>query len=142
MFESATCRDCGEAKPLSEFYSCMRPSGPSHKSYCKPCWKVRNAKHRGPGGKQHEWTRKSALKRRARMRDMIRAAKSMPCTDCGIAYPHYVMDFDHVDPKTKRAAISRLPHASKETIDAEIAKCDLVCSNCHREREHLRRGER
>jgi len=23
-------------------------------------------------------------------------------------------------------------------IDAEIAKCDIVCSNCHRERTHKR----
>ena len=42
------------------------------------------------------------------------------------------MDFDHVRGKT--AGISRLLQAnvSMTRLLAEIAKCDLVCSNCHR----------
>ena len=31
---------------------------------------------------------------------------STPCYDCGVKYPHYVMDFDHRDSSKKRFAIS------------------------------------
>jgi hypothetical protein len=30
---------------------------------------------------------------------------------------------------------------SKETLDRELAKCDLVCANCHRERTYQRRQQ-
>lgn len=46
------------------------------------------------------------------------------------------MDFDHVR-GTKKFAISTYAHAvSSETLTKEIAKCDLVCANCHRERTY------
>lgn len=60
------------------------------------------------------------------------AAKDAPCMDCGVRYPPYVMDFDHRDPTEKKMAVSRA-----KTLQAaadEIQKCDLVCSNCHRQR--------
>lgn len=61
-----------------------------------------------------------------------------PCADCGLYYPWYVMDFDHVGKKT--AEISDLRHrATKERILREIAQCQLVCSNCHRIRTHKRK---
>lgn len=68
-----------------------------------------------------------------RNRDYVRAIKeASPCKDCGKKYPHYVMDFDHLVDKT--ANISRLVinFNSIESIQKEIDKCELVCSNCHR----------
>lgn len=62
--------------------------------------------------------------------------KSVPCTDCGISYPPYVMDFDHRDPITKRNQVSNLLGCSRHVIQTEIDKCDVVCANCHRERTH------
>ena len=42
------------------------------------------------------------------------------------------MDFDHLG--SKKQTIARLANseASIKTIKQEIAKCELVCSNCHR----------
>jgi hypothetical protein len=70
-------------------------------------------------------------------RDYLRRAKSVPCMDCGILYPFYVMDFDHRDPSDKSSNVSKLVKTGtlQELID-EIAKCDVVCSNCHRERTY------
>lgn len=65
---------------------------------------------------------------------IIVAAKSNPCMDCGRSYPPYVMDFDHRDPGTKRGTITAMARYGVKTLLAEIAKCDLVCANCHRER--------
>jgi hypothetical protein len=46
-----------------------------------------------------------------------------------------MMDFDHRDPSTKGFTVSRMVgRATIEAILAEIAKCDIVCANCHRER--------
>lgn len=75
---------------------------------------------------------------RMRNRATIRAAKSEPCADCGISYPYYVMQFDHIaDNKAFNIGIVG-PRASRERLLAEIAKCDVVCANCHSERSHKR----
>jgi hypothetical protein len=65
----------------------------------------------------------------------IIAAKAAPCVDCGVQYPYYVMDFDHVRGE-KRFALSQHQARGLKLIDEEIAKCDLVCANCHRIRTH------
>ncbi len=72
----------------------------------------------------------------ARGRALIDELKSVPCADCGVEYPPYVMDFDHRDPNTKLFRVSSRTHHSTEKLCAEIAKCDVVCSNCHRIRTH------
>lgn len=74
---------------------------------------------------------------RAVMRAWLEQEKSKPCKDCGKSYPYYVMDFDHVRGE-KRKNLGAVYIWKRETLEAEIAKCDLVCSNCHRIRTHLR----
>lgn len=73
------------------------------------------------------------------VRDKIRAAKDKPCLDCGIKYPYFVMDFDHrpEEEKSFDVANSQMKKGWSK-IEAEIAKCDVVCSNCHRLRTHSR----
>jgi ribosomal protein S27E len=63
----------------------------------------------------------------AHVYDFLRSA----CVDCGERDP-LVLEFDHVD--LKRAAVTRLAWygCSLATIDAEIAKCQIRCANCHR----------
>jgi hypothetical protein len=82
--------------------------------------------------------RDKVLERRQRLRDFVATAKDGLCMDCGVKYPPYVMDFDHVRGE-KRADVSKLTRGySVDSIAAEIAKCDLVCSNCHRIRTYKR----
>ena len=64
---------------------------------------------------------------------------STPCMDCKILYPYYVMDFDHVRGRKHKNVMELVPTLSKKKIDEEIAKCEVVCSNCHRIRTHLRK---
>src|SRR5258708_4524801 len=77
-------------------------------------------------------------KRRQQMRDYVHDIKTLtPCTDCGISYPAYVMDFDHLGDKEE--TISRIVlRLSFKRLTAEIAKCEIVCSNCHRMRTFSR----
>lgn len=83
-----------------------------------------------------ELVRVNNLRYRKRMAEFVRAEKDKPCMDCGAKYPHYVMDFDHVR-GVKVDNISAMLVSPKKMAE-EIAKCDLVCANCHRARTWLR----
>jgi hypothetical protein len=75
-------------------------------------------------------------KREAAIRQAVRELKSnTPCADCKRKYPHYVMDFDHIRGK-KAHNISTLMRKPTQQVWREIAKCELVCSNCHRVRTY------
>lgn len=86
--------------------------------------------------------RASNVNRQKRYREIIREAKSKPCTDCKIPYPYYVMQFDHVGvEKNFTIGVKATKWAvSEETLLAEIALCEVVCANCHAERTHHRRA--
>jgi hypothetical protein len=51
------------------------------------------------------------------------------------------MDYDHREGTVKLGSIAGI-HSGKlwsfDKIDEEVAKCDLVCANCHRQRTHER----
>lgn len=75
--------------------------------------------------------------RRSNYRKHIQEVKSSnPCADCGVSYPPHVMDFDHLPGEDKKFNISsQLGNMSNfEVLKAEIAKCEVVCANCHRQR--------
>lgn len=65
-----------------------------------------------------------------------------PCMDCKESYPYYVMDFDHVRGRKHKNVMELIPTLSKKKIDEEIAKCEIVCSNCHRVRTHSRKSRK
>lgn len=62
--------------------------------------------------------------------------------DCGSSHPPWVMEFDHREGEKKVDNIATMVHEVRnmEAILKEISKCDIVCSNCHRNRTHLRRS--
>jgi len=49
------------------------------------------------------------------------------------------MDFDHVRGVKHANVMELVSTLSKKRIDQEIAKCEIVCSNCHRIRTHMRK---
>lgn len=70
----------------------------------------------------------------------VREAKQRPCMDCGIEYPYYVMQFDHVRSKKEvKMSFAHVERTGLERLAREIEKCDVVCANCHAERSHQRR---
>lgn len=56
-----------------------------------------------------------------------------PCLDCGGKFKACQMDFDHVT-LDKVSNIACLVGGSTKELLSEIAKCHLVCANCHRVR--------
>lgn len=74
---------------------------------------------------------------RKKLRDYVREKKKSPCVDCGVSYPYYVMQFDHL--KDKEYHISTLVNINNmKKLEAELAKCEVVCANCHAERTYRR----
>lgn len=67
--------------------------------------------------------------------------KALPCSDCGHTFPTCCMDFDHRIGERKEYNLGSMfaHHYSRELIEKELAKCDLVCSNCHRIRTRDRK---
>ena len=57
------------------------------------------------------------------------------CVDCGYNAHPRALDFDHVD-GTKAAGVNRMvrDRRARSAVLAEIAKCEVVCANCHRVR--------
>jgi hypothetical protein len=79
-------------------------------------------------------TKKSSGSKCARpQRSNLRDLRRRPCADCGQSFPPWVMDFDHRDPRTKSFALAagKALLKSREVLLVEIAKCDIVCANCH-----------
>jgi transposase-like protein len=130
------CPQCRAELPLSDFGA--RSNGkPQH--WCRGCHR---AYQRQYYAKHKQYYEKLQNDRVARNKRGIHAAKEVPCADCGRRYPHYVMDFDHRPGEKKRFNLANAAGSSRmswEVIAAEIAKCDVVCANCHRERTYQRK---
>lgn len=85
--------------------------------------------------RQNEHTQRLRRKRRL----FINALKiGKACFDCGNLFEPYVLQFDHRPGETKQFTPSRMVVCSEKTILRELAKCDLVCANCHAIRTHRR----
>jgi hypothetical protein len=131
------CARCGETKPLSEFHNHSgRRDGVQ--TYCKPCRAVidheRYERTRGTRVPARMWER-------GRHDWLLTLKAGRPCTDCGRIFPPEVMQWDHVPGAPKLGNISTdLRGRSREQILAEIAKCELVCANCHAIRTFERAG--
>lgn len=58
--------------------------------------------------------------------------KESGCSKCDEKDPACI-DFHHRDPEQKEANLSvAIAHWSIERLKTEVAKCDLICANCHR----------
>lgn len=129
------CSTCAKELPLSEFGRVNKNRDGLDYS-CKTCKRAYLAAHYRKNkpayrNKARKWERKRA--------DAIRAAKAKPCADCGGTYPPECMDFDHMPGEEKLFHVSHGHKMSAAKVDAEIAKCEVVCANCHRIRTASRR---
>lgn len=128
-----TCTGCGERKLCSEF-NARRSSKDGLHQRCRTCTRLASAAHYAENKSYYV---KKARKQKDKIRALVRQLKSKPCTDCGMQYPPWVMDFDHKYDKVMPVSIMH-KHRGKSEVLSEIAKCDLVCANCHRQRTHDR----
>jgi hypothetical protein len=120
-----SCGRCERELPLSSFN--RRGTGTQH--WCRECFRsyfqARGDAHR----------RQSAEARRRRVasaRGFVDAyLAAHPCVDCGEP-AREVLDFDHVAGKVALVSALAAWGAPRRTIEAEIARCEVRCANCHR----------
>lgn len=79
-----------------------------------------------------------ALQHRKKLGDWFLQLKStLCCKICGETKP-WRLAFHHRDPLTKVSEVSRMigDTCSRKQILEEIAKCDVLCHNCHSDIHH------
>jgi hypothetical protein len=122
-----TCSRCQQILPAEAFN--RRDAG--RQWWCRRCFK---AYFQERGELHLEQVKAAKQRRQIEARALVRRyLESNPCVDCGEA-DSVVLEFDHL--REKRAAISALRVAATacSAIADEIAKCEVVCANCHRRR--------
>jgi len=123
------CNKCGLNKEESDFnfnkstgrYACHCRK--CHSAYLKQNYKENKARYKA-----------NAKKRQREIRDWYNDYKSkLFCKNCGENHPG-CLDFHHKDRDVKEKEISQAMGSgwSVEKLLEEMAKCDVLCSNCHR----------
>jgi len=113
------CNVCKENKEIKLFSKGQRE--------CKACRKLRDAEHYQENRAAH---RAKVGKRKKESKEMIDSFK-VKCENCGVNHPA-VLDFHHKDPSTKLFDITSKVGGQPDMIKKEIAKCIVLCSNCHK----------
>ena len=131
--DTKKCRDCGEYKPSVDFYA-NKYSLDGFSGACRECDRERTQQYRDANRAHHnEQARGYQQKQRAERAELVKQLKDVPCAICGNLLPKELMDFDHVDPKTKEFNITDQigRSCSLERFMAEVAKCRVLCCYCH-----------
>lgn len=111
--------------------------------FCRPCYRQQvNPEKIRAYSQQYIARHKNKINHASKTRAAIKyewliTLKTNSCMDCGGKFPPECMHFDHVR-GIKTFGISSSKGRSKEKILAEIAKCDLICANCHAIRHKIR----
>lgn len=105
------CNTCKQFKPISDFYKWKGYDG--YRPYCKKC------------------DGKLVLEIQNRRKKRFIEYKGGQCIKCGYNKYAGALEFHHRDPNIKEFGISR--NMSLKFMKTELDKCDLLCSNCHRE---------
>ena len=128
-----TCSTCKQELARVCFNKRVRAKdGLQHQ--CKQCQRDgQNKYYRGNDAYKARVKSAAAIALDAKREKLLTVLKTCRCLHCGETDP-VVLDFDHIDPKTKTTEVGSMFRKgySWDKIEAEIAKCQVLCSNCHR----------
>jgi len=81
--------------------------------------------------------KKINVKKKAHKTWFVNFKKQLSCVTCGFDHPA-ALDFHHVEQKKSNRKLHKLisDGHTKKRILAEIEKCVVLCSNCHRVHHH------
>ena len=132
---------CGGApQPIENFGWKNRLLGKRH-AVCKACTAVRSSNwYYENQDRQKENVRRNNQNYREQARQYVfQYLLVHPCSSCGEPDPR-VLEFHHEG--NKESEVSRLMGrgASLDALKAEMAKCTVLCANCHRKLTSDERG--
>ena len=133
------CGRCGQLKPPEDFAWRRKDKGQRH-NYCRPCHAAYHREHYLANKERYvaQAAAQNQALRLERTRYLIEYFKTHPCVDCGET-DAVVLEFDHLRDKSFDIAAKLVSYRWQRILD-EIAKCEVVCANCHRRRTAERRG--
>ena len=127
------CNTCDKTLSITQFSFRVKAKG-TRQSKCKSCTLPYNRAYYSLNSvKCISQTNTRAAVRKGKLRKYIEDNMDLRCVKCGYdKLP--ALDFDHLDPATKEYNVSQLISSgcSLERLMNEIAKCRILCSNCHR----------
>lgn len=126
------CTKCGEVKPLDAFPP-VRRGEPKLHTWCRDCFAAygRDYYRRNREAQKARLLRNASATRAENRRRIIEYLSTHPCVDCGET-DIVVLEFDHSGNKVADIATYMNSGRSWARVEAEIAKCDVRCANCHR----------
>ena len=126
-------------KPVEEFAWRRKAKGQRH-NYCRPCHSEYHREHYLANRRKYidMAGKRARAVAKERYALLIEYFQANPCVDCGEIDP-VVLEFDHLGKKLFNIA-KGIRDQSWESLQAEIAKCEVVCANCHRRRTARRGG--
>jgi hypothetical protein len=128
------CTGCGEERDAESGFNWKYKNRGVRHSRCKVCQSQISKRHY-QRNKQSYIARSHARNEMTIVENRRKLASYLlchPCVDCGYA-DICVLEFDHTN-GTKRGNIARMLRNcySWSSIEAEMAKCEVRCANCHR----------
>ena len=121
------CAMCGQTKPGADFHR----SRTGQFSYCRDCRCAYDRRYYAERGKAPRLLR-SRVRREDARAWMDTLKEGRPCADCGETFSPWVMHWDHLPEYLKVDEISSMVGSHRRAlILEELAKCELVCANCH-----------
>jgi hypothetical protein len=126
-----TCLHCGEPLVISKFFPGKKYCGQKCSAAYLHKQRWANPEYRA---KANERTRQAGRDRVARGNKVKMASG---CVDCGYNANPLALQFDHIPGRGKKVNSPTNIHCPKKW-EAEIAKCEVVCANCHHIRTHAR----
>jgi hypothetical protein len=134
-----TCVGCKQVKSLEQFGNWKRSKDGKYPR-CKVCKREYDNQYYKNNENRADYLKAAAKvyvgKNRQWVWDYL---LQHPCIDCGESDP-IVLEFDHVR-GDKINNVSRMIRINGlDAIQAEIAKCEVRCANCHRRVTYKRAG--
>lgn len=125
--ELMLCRICGEMKPEAAYAPSVWVSAIT-RSKCRECMSKYQA------ARYDRFLRDRLEADRKKRTQLVHSIKRRRgCAECGETHPA-CLDFHHRDKRQKTVGVGVLVGSTTnmQRILDEIAKCDVLCSNCHR----------
>lgn len=132
------CTTCNKYKDIKEFRA-NKTKKDGYQHYCIGCdknyqkqWYQKNKERLITKAKENN------IKNATEMRQLVlNYLKNNSCVHCGESNI-LVLEFDHL--KDKKFNIAQLANKWKENLLSEMAKCQVLCANCHKIKTHEQRN--